>query len=140
MTVDAASSLDAFFAAAIAMEEEAAQRYEEFADAMDMHNNAEVASMFRRLAAVEARQYDEAAGLLKRVADGSRDPELRLVAQTRLARVLLVHRHCPFLPENASGQSDAGRDGVWGPGSRRALRRFQTLRCSATEPGTTPAG
>ncbi|MDH5285688.1 MAG: ferritin family protein [Betaproteobacteria bacterium] len=59
MTADAASSLDAFFAAAIAMEEEAAQRYEEFADAMDTHNNAEVASMFRRLAAVEARHADE---------------------------------------------------------------------------------
>jgi rubrerythrin len=59
MTADAASSLDTFFAAAITMEEEAAQRYEEFADAMDAHNNAEVASMFRRLAAVEARHADE---------------------------------------------------------------------------------
>ena len=84
MTEDAATSLDAFFAAAIAMEEEAAQRYEEFADAMDMHNNVEVASMFRRLAAVEARHAEElmaqrgwtALPLLPRIAfEGCEGPE-----------------------------------------------------------------
>ena len=48
--------VDAFLAAAIAMEEEAAQRYEEFADAMELHNNVEVAQMFRKLAQSEARQ------------------------------------------------------------------------------------
>lgn len=40
-------------------------------------------------AAVERREFDEAARLLRGVADGSRDAELRLVARTRLARVLL---------------------------------------------------
>ena len=50
---------------------------------------ADQADLALARASVEARQYDEAAGLLKRVADGSRDAELRLVAQTRLARVLL---------------------------------------------------
>jgi len=39
--------------------------------------------------AVERRDFDEAARLLRGVADGSRDEELRLVARTRLARVLL---------------------------------------------------
>ncbi len=52
-------ALDEFFAAAIAMEEEAAQRYEEFADAMELHNNGEVAAMFRKLAGIEARHADE---------------------------------------------------------------------------------
>ena len=41
-------------------------------------------------AAVERNELDEAARLLKGVADRSRDPELRLVAQTRLARVLIA--------------------------------------------------
>jgi predicted negative regulator of RcsB-dependent stress response len=50
---------------------------------------ADQADLALARASVEARQYDEAAELLKRVADGSRDAELRLVAQTRLARVLL---------------------------------------------------
>lgn len=56
---DAAASLDAFVAAAIAMEQEAAQRYEELADAMETHNNADVAQLFRRLAGIEARHADE---------------------------------------------------------------------------------
>ena len=40
-------------------------------------------------AAVDRREFDEAARLLRGVADRSRDAELRLVARTRLARVLL---------------------------------------------------
>jgi rubrerythrin len=99
MTTDAASSLDAFFAAAIAMEEEAAQRYEEFADAMDMHNNAEVASMFRRLAAVEARHADElmaqrgwtALPLMPRIAfEGCEGPE---TAQADAVHYLMTPWH-----------------------------------------------
>jgi len=39
-------------------------------------------------ALVDQRKYDEAAARLRAVADGSRDPQLRQVAQTRLARVL----------------------------------------------------
>lgn len=40
-------------------------------------------------AAIERREFDEAARLLRAVADRSRDAELRLVARTRLARLLL---------------------------------------------------
>jgi predicted negative regulator of RcsB-dependent stress response len=39
--------------------------------------------------AIDRREFDEAARLLKGVADRSEDPELRIVAKTRLARVLL---------------------------------------------------
>ena len=42
-------------------------------------------------AAVERREFDEAARLLRGVADRSKDAELRLVAKTRLARVLVEH-------------------------------------------------
>ena len=38
---------------ALAMEMEAAQRYAEFADAMDEHNSPEVAAMFRKMAGIE---------------------------------------------------------------------------------------
>ena len=38
---------------AYAMEAEAAERYAEFADAMEAHNNAEVAELFRKLARIE---------------------------------------------------------------------------------------
>jgi rubrerythrin len=55
----ATPSLADFMAQAIAMELEAAQRYEEFGDAMDMHNNREVAVMFHKLAVIEAKHADQ---------------------------------------------------------------------------------
>jgi predicted negative regulator of RcsB-dependent stress response len=39
--------------------------------------------------AVDRREYDDAASRLRAVMDGSKDPELRHVARTRLARVML---------------------------------------------------
>jgi rubrerythrin len=46
-------TLTEFMAQALAMETEAAQRYAEFADAMEMHNNLEVAALFRKMATIE---------------------------------------------------------------------------------------
>jgi rubrerythrin len=40
---------------AVAMEFEAAQRYEELADAMETHNNRAVAALFRKLSDIEGR-------------------------------------------------------------------------------------
>lgn len=48
-------SLEEFMAQALAMEREAVARYSEFADAMEMHNNREVAAMFRTMAGYEAK-------------------------------------------------------------------------------------
>ena len=48
-------TLDEFMAQALAMEVEAAQRYAEFADAMEMHNNLEVAALFRKMADIEGK-------------------------------------------------------------------------------------
>lgn len=39
-----------FLAHAVAMENEAAERYDELADSMDVHNNPEVAELFRQMA------------------------------------------------------------------------------------------
>jgi len=48
-------TLTEFMAQALAMEREAAQRYAEFADAMEVHNNPEVAELFRKMAAIEGK-------------------------------------------------------------------------------------
>jgi rubrerythrin len=48
-------SLDEFMAQAYAMELEAQQRYEDLADAMEMHNNREVADLFRKMAVIEGK-------------------------------------------------------------------------------------
>jgi predicted negative regulator of RcsB-dependent stress response len=49
---------------------------------------ADQADLALARAAVDARDFDGAAKRLRAVADGSRDPQLRIIARTRLARVL----------------------------------------------------
>ena len=44
------SNLQTFLAYSVALEEEAAERHDELADMMDVHNNPEVAETFRKLA------------------------------------------------------------------------------------------
>ena len=53
--VKAPRTLNEFMTLALAMETEAAQRYTEFADAMEMHNNLEVAALFRKMADIEGK-------------------------------------------------------------------------------------
>ena len=53
--VKAPRTLNEFMTLALAMETEAAQRYAEFADAMEMHNNLEVAALFRKMADIEGK-------------------------------------------------------------------------------------
>jgi rubrerythrin len=53
------SSASEFMAHAYAMEAEAAERYAEFADSMEVHNNLEVAELFRKLSRIEQRHADQ---------------------------------------------------------------------------------
>jgi len=48
-------TLEDFMAQALAMENEAVERYTELADAMEQHNNHEVATLFRTMAGHEAK-------------------------------------------------------------------------------------
>ena len=48
-------TLSEFMAQALAMEREAAQRYSDFADAMEMHNNRDAAALFRKMASIERK-------------------------------------------------------------------------------------
>ena len=57
--VVAPRTLSEFMAQAWQMEIEAAQRYTDFADAMEMHNNIEVAAMFRTMASYESKHADD---------------------------------------------------------------------------------
>jgi rubrerythrin len=54
-------SLAAFFAQALAIEVEAAERYALLADQMEVHNNAEIAEIFHKMAAIEATHRSEIA-------------------------------------------------------------------------------
>jgi len=52
-------TLEAFMAQALAMELEAAQRYGELADMMEVHNNREVAELFRKMSVIEGKHADQ---------------------------------------------------------------------------------
>ena len=51
-------TLDDFMAQALAMEREAVARYNEFADSMEVHNNQEVAALFRTMANYEGKHAE----------------------------------------------------------------------------------
>ncbi len=51
-------TLPEFMAQALAMEQEAVERYTEFADSLETHNNHEVAALFRTMAGYEAKHAE----------------------------------------------------------------------------------
>lgn len=55
----APATIEDFMAQAIAMEFEAVERYQELADAMETHNNAEVAELFRKMSVIENKHAEQ---------------------------------------------------------------------------------
>lgn len=53
--INAPRTLTELMAQALVMETDAAHRYGEFADAMEVHNNLEVAALFRKMAGIERK-------------------------------------------------------------------------------------
>lgn len=65
-------TVEDLLAYALAMETEAAERYEELADQMEVHHNQEVAQLFRKMAAIEGRHSDH----MQELARGMELPEI----------------------------------------------------------------
>jgi len=57
--IDAVRSVNELMAYAYALEAEAAERYAEFAEVMEAHNNREVAELFRKLARIEHKHGEQ---------------------------------------------------------------------------------
>lgn len=53
------ASLEEFMAQALGMELEASQRYGELADAMEVHHNAEVGELFRKMSVIEGKHAEQ---------------------------------------------------------------------------------
>jgi rubrerythrin len=58
-TVQGPQTLEEFMAQALAMEREAVERYTGLADALETHNNNEVAALFRTMAGYEAKHAEQ---------------------------------------------------------------------------------
>lgn len=56
--VQGPQTLEEFMSQALVMEREAVERYTEFADAMETHNNQEVATLFRTMAGYESKHAE----------------------------------------------------------------------------------
>jgi rubrerythrin len=67
------TDLDTFLAYAVALEEEAAERHDELADMMEVHNNPEVTATFRKLAGYSRLHAQE-------IRDRSRGADLPRIA------------------------------------------------------------
>ena len=67
------SSVEELVAHARAMEAEAAERYDELADQMEVHNNHEVARLFRKLSEIEAKHV----AAVENMSEGLELPELK---------------------------------------------------------------
>ncbi|TVQ33785.1 MAG: rubrerythrin [Wenzhouxiangella sp.] len=63
-------NLGSFLAHAVVLEDEAAQRYDELAEAMRQHNNPEVTDLFERMAGYSRLHRAEATDLAERYAGG----------------------------------------------------------------------
>jgi predicted negative regulator of RcsB-dependent stress response len=96
-------------------------------------------------AAVDRRDLDDAVRLLKGVADGSKDPELRQVAKTRLARVLVEQgKHDEALALLDAGQAGAFAglvheirgDALAAKGDAEAARTAYEAALAASGPGS----
>jgi rubrerythrin len=88
----AADKYEEFMSRAYAMELEATERYAQFADQLDTHNNREVAQLFRKLAAIEALHA-------KRILEEMRWPSVAVLPPA-------------FAWEGAEGPETAPFDGV----------------------------
>ena len=73
--VQGPQTMEEFMAQALAMEREASARYTEFADALEMHNNHEVAVLFRTMAGYEAKHAEQIKAEMGWQADPPAPPE-----------------------------------------------------------------
>jgi rubrerythrin len=95
--------LGVFLLHAVVLEDEAASRYEELADTMDVHHNDEVAELFRQMAAYSRLHLEEATEHARQHAGGLPDlkpwefdwpgPESPESGQTDSAHYLMTPHH-----------------------------------------------
>ena len=55
----AVHTIEDFMVQAVAMELEASQRYAELADVMEVHNNRDVAELFRKMSVIEGKHAEQ---------------------------------------------------------------------------------
>ncbi len=115
--LNAASSLSLFLAHAVELESEAAERYDELADSMKVHNNLEVAGLFSDLARYSRIHRDDVKGAaakhgpLPKVApwefDWNHTPESPEAAAFENAHYLMTPYHALMMALTCETQGQA---------------------------------
>lgn len=115
-----------FFAQALAIEVEASERYEALAEQMEVHNNARVAAIFRKMAAIEAEHRNE---ITRRAGDslvGGRPARFTWTGPDGPEAIDLSDAHYLMTPRQALMLARHNEE--------RAVKYFEAIAASATDP------
>ena len=119
-------SVAEFFAQALAIEVEAAERYTLLADQMDVHNNQEIAEIFRKMAAIEFEHRDEVARRAGDALVGGQPASFSWIGPDGPETTELDELHYLMTPRQALMLARHNEE--------RAVTYFEAIAAAATDP------
>lgn len=120
------NSVAEFFAQALAIEIEASERYEALAEQMEVHNNARVAAIFRKMAAIEAEHRKEIARRAGDALVGGRPAQFTWTGPDGPEAIDFSDAHYLMTPRQALMLARHNEE--------RATRYFEAIAATASDP------
>lgn len=120
------NSVEEFFAQALAIEMEATERYTLLADQMEVHNNREIAEIFRKMALIEAEHRDEVARRASGALVGGRPANFSWTGPEGPETLDLEDVHYLMTPHRALSLARFNE--------QRAVEYFEAIAAAATDP------
>jgi rubrerythrin len=120
------NSVAEFFAQALAIETEATERYTLLADQMEVHNNQEIAAIFRKMAQIEAEHRDEVARRAGGALVAGRPASFSWIGPDGPETIDFEDVHYLMTPHRALTLARFNEE--------RAVRYFEAIAAAATDP------
>jgi rubrerythrin len=120
------NSVAVFFAQALAIEVEATERYNLLADQMEVHNNKEIAAIFRKMASIEAEHRNEIARRAGEALVGGRPASFSWTGPDGPEAIDFEEVHYLMTPHRALTLARFNEE--------RAVRYFEAIAAAATNP------
>jgi rubrerythrin len=119
-------SVAEFFAQALAIEVEAAERYDDLADQMETHNNNKIAAIFRKMAKIEGLHRDEIARRAGDALVGGRPASFSWLAPEGPEAIDFSELHYKMTPRQALMLARHNEE--------RAVKYFEEIAAAAANP------
>jgi rubrerythrin len=120
------NSVAEFFAQALAIEVEATERYTLLADQMEVHNNKEIAAIFRKMAQIEGEHRDEVARRAGDALVGGRPASFSWTGPDGPEAIDFQAVHYLMTPRRALMLARFNEE--------RAVKYFEAIAAAATDP------